>query len=281
MRHRGGRGGPTPAATPTPTPTALWGIPPDRRGLSSRMRLTALAAVLASALAAAPAPAQPAPAWPPPSPGDLLARARALRAEGDAAGARARLEAALWIAPAYDDARHELADVLLSDGIELDRAAELLAGVRRTRPRTHLLAARLAELRADDAGAVAAYARALEAGDDPDARIRRALALGRLGRTAEAIDELKRVRAARPDDPIARGGLAMLYEGAGRYRDAEREYRAIAEAHPARAQGWEDLARFCERTGRYAEARAAHRRARQARGGERPRELRPLPPSKR
>ncbi|HEX9049421.1 MAG TPA: tetratricopeptide repeat protein [Anaeromyxobacter sp.] len=243
------------------------------------MRLTALAQVLAVALAAAPAPAVPA--WPPPSPGELLALSRALRAEGDVAGARARLETALRIAPEFDDARHELADVLLSEGIDLDRAAELLAGVRLPRARTHLLAARLAELRSDDAGAVAAYARALELGDDPDARIRRALALGRLGRTAEAIEELKRVRAARPDDPLARGGLARLYEGAGRNREAEREYRAIAESHPERAQGWEDLARFCERAGRYAEARAAHRRARQARGGERARELRPLPPSRR
>lgn len=258
------------------------------------MRSRALAAVLVAALgpssparaddAGSPASAAAAPSpepWPPPSPGENLERARALRTEGDVAGARARLERAVWIAPAYDDARLELADLLLSDGAELDRAAELLGGVRAPGSRAHLLSARLAELRADDAGAAAAYARALEAGDDPDARLRRALALDRLGRSGEAIAELERVRAARPDDAIARARLALLYEGAGRFREAEREYRRLAAARPDRAQGWEDLARLCERAGRYPEARAAHRRARAARAAAGSRELRPLPPSRR
>jgi tetratricopeptide (TPR) repeat protein len=236
------------------------------------------------ALAAAP-PAPPPtatePAWPPLPPSVALARARALRAEGDVAAAQARLEAALATAPAYDDARLELADILLSEGSELDRAAALLAGVRAPGARGHLLSARLAELRADDAGAAAAYASALEVEDDPDVRLRRALALDRLGRPAEAIRELERVRAARPDDAIARTRLAALYEAGDRLDEAEAEYRALAEARPERAQGWEDLARFCERAGRLAHARAARERARAARGATNARELRPLPPSKR
>jgi len=211
----------------------------------------------------------------------LLARARALRAEGDVAGARARLEVALAMAPAYDDARLELADILLSDGSELDRAAALLAGVRAPGARVHVLSARLAELRGDDAGAAAAYGSALAAGDDPDVRLRRALALDRLGRRPEAISELERIRAARPADAVARGRLAALYEAAGRLHEAEAEHRALAESRPERAQGWEDLARFCERNGRHAEARAAHARARAARGQASPRELRPLQPSTR
>jgi tetratricopeptide (TPR) repeat protein len=242
------------------------------------MRWTALAAVLVAALAAREAGADPG--WPPPSPGEHLARARTLRAEGDTPAARARLEIALFVAPAYDDARLELADLLLADGAELDRAAELLAGVRAPHARAWLLAGRLAELRADDANAADAYARALEARDDPEVRLRRALALDRLGRPAEAIRELERVRAARPDDAIARARLAALYEGAGRRREAEAEYRALAQARPRRAQGWEELAGFYERAGRRAEARAARERARQARAGG-ARELRPLPPSRR
>jgi len=268
------------------------GIPATHGGSNSRMRPPSLAAVVlvsglalggpARALTSAPLVPAPVPeTWPPPSPGDNLTCARAMRAEGDVAGARLRLEHALAVAPAYDDARLELADLLVSDGAELDRAAELLAGVRARNARADLLSARLAELRADDASAAAAYARALEAGDDPDARLRRALALDRLGRSAEAIEELERVKAVRPDDAIARGRLAVLYEGAGRFRKAEAEYRALAEARPERAQGWEDLARCCERAGRYAEARAAHRRARQARATASARELRPLPPSRR
>jgi len=212
----------------------------------------------------------------------LVARARALRAEGDVAGARVRLELALQDAPASAEARIELADLLLADARELERAGALLAGVPAgDGARVHLLGARLAELRADDAGAAAAYARALEAADDPDVRLRRALALDRLGRSAEATLELERVRAARPDDAIARARLAERYEAAGRLAEAEAELRAVAEARPERAAGWEGLAHFYERGGRGADARAALERARAARGPASGRELRPLPPSKR
>jgi tetratricopeptide (TPR) repeat protein len=219
-----------------------------------------------------------------PRPEVLVARARALRAEGDLAGAHARLEAALAQAPGDEGARLELADLLLADASDLDRAQALLAGVPKTTPRAHLLAARLSELRGDDAGAAGAYERALDAGDDdPDVRLRRALALDRLGRAPEAIPELERVREARPDDAIARTRLAALYEAAGRVREAEAEYRALAEAHPDRAQGWDALAAFCERTGRREEARLAHAKAREARGSSTTsaRELRPLLPSRR
>ncbi len=256
------------------------------------MGFPALARTIVAALGACGAPcalaaASPAPApatesaWPPPPPSERFARARTLRAEGDVAGARAQLESALATAPAYDAARLEFADILLSDGSDLDDAAALLAGVRAQPPRAQLLSARLAELRGDDAGAAARYASALQAGDNPDVRLRRALALERLGRGGEAIPELERVRAARPEDAIARARLAALYEAAGRIRDARAEYRALAKARPERAQGWEDLARFCERTGRHDEARAAHERARTARGQASARELRPLPPSRR
>ncbi len=225
-----------------------------------------------------PAAIQPAPQ---PRPEVLLERARVLRAEGDVEGARARLETAYTLDPASDDVRLELADLLLTDGDGTDRAAVLLGAVARAdSARYHLLGARLAELRGEDAGAAGAYERALAIEDDPDARLRRALALERLGRAGEATTELERVRADRPGDAIARTHLADRYEAAGRNADAESELRAVADAQPDRAAGWERLARFYERSGRAEDARAALARARTASGtGERA--LRPLLPSRR
>jgi predicted Zn-dependent protease len=232
--------------------------------------------------AAPPADAPPTPAAPAqPRPDVLVARARVLRAEGDVAGAQARLELALVVAPGDTDARVELADLLVADGRELSRAEELLAGVAGPpSPRLHLVAARLAEARGDDGRAAAEYALALADEDDPDARLRRALALERLGRLDEATAELERVRAARPGDVVARALLAERYEAAGRLDAAETELRALAEADPERAAGWERLARFYQRIGRQKDARAAAGRARTA--AARPeRELRPLLPSRR
>jgi tetratricopeptide (TPR) repeat protein len=208
----------------------------------------------------------------------LVSRARALRAEGDAAGARARLEAALGGAPGDDAARVELADLLVSQGEDLTRAEELLRPVSESGP-LHLVRARLAEARGDDALAATEYGTALAVGEDPDARLRRALALERLGRWEESIAELERVRAARPEDPIVRSHLAESYEASHRLHAAEAEWRSLAEQQPGRASGWERLAAFYERTGRDRDARAAHERARAA-GQRTERTLRPLLPSR-
>lgn len=221
---------------------------------------------------------------PPPAPRAdvLLTRARALRAEGDAPAARARLEAALQADPADAEVRVELADVLIGEGQELDRARALLreaGGI--DGPSVFLVRARLAEALGDDAQASAEYACALARAEDPDARLRRALANERLGRRAEAAADLARVLEQRPDDAFARGRLAQWHEDSGRLAEAEREYRALAEAQPARAAGWDRLARFYERSGRGADARAARERARAAGGGHGDRALRPLLPSKR
>jgi tetratricopeptide (TPR) repeat protein len=204
-----------------------------------------------------------------------------LRAEGDVAGARTRLEAALLDPAATDEVRIELADLLVADGRELPRARGLLAGVGSpVAPGLHLALARLAEAEGDLGTAASAYGLALEADDDPDVRLRRALALERLGREDEATAELERIRVARPDDGVARGRLAERLEAAGRLAEAEAEYRWLAEAQPERAGGWERLARFYERAGRGREARAAAERARSA-GPRQDRDLRPLLPSRR
>jgi predicted Zn-dependent protease len=206
----------------------------------------------------------------------LLARARALRADGDVAGARARLEAAHRADPAAPEVRLELADLLVADGQELDRAGALLDGLPDSDGRLSLVRARLCEARTDDAGAAVAYGAALAVADDPDARLRRALALERLGRMGE-----ERRRATRPGDVFARAHLGDAYEDVGRRKEAEAELRFVAEAQPDRPSGWLRLARFYERAGRPHEAKEAAERAR-ALGGARPeRALRPLLPSKR
>jgi tetratricopeptide (TPR) repeat protein len=251
------------------------------------LALAALVTVLASCATAPPAP-PPAAAAPtaapsqgaPPRTDVLVARARALRAEGDIAGARARLETALQLAPQDRDARVELADLLVAQGEDLARADELLLPVPDdATPHVHLVRAHLAEARGDDALAAAEYWNALAAADDPDARLHRAFALERLGRRDEAIAELERVRAARPGDPVVGSHLAESYEAARRLPEAEAEYRALAESQPARGSGWERLAGFYERAGREREAKVAREKAR-ALGQRSERTLRPLLPSR-
>lgn len=211
----------------------------------------------------------------------LLARARQLRAEGDLAGARARLEAAHQQAPGAEDVRLELADVLVADGGELGRAAILLGPVRETGDgRTSLVRARLFEARGDDAAAAAAYFTALATRDDPDVRLRRALVLARAGRAGEAIGELERLRADRPADAFARARLAEAYEAAGRWGEAEAELRWAAELQPDRPAGWDRLAQFYARAGREREAREAAARGQGSAGSRPERALRPLPPSR-
>lgn len=247
----------------------------------------ALGAVLAACASTPPLPSNPLPlaAVPPPAlhPGTdaLLADARALRDAGDVALARARLEEAFAAAPSRDEVRIELAELLVAQGEDLPRAQTVLAGVRRRTvdSRWDLACARLAELRGDDDAAQAAYARALFVREDLDVRLRRALALERLGRTDDAARELERARAARPQDQAVRARLAELYEAAGRLPEAEAELVTAARAAPERAAGWTRLARFYERAGRQADADRADARARAA---SRPsRNLRPLLPSRR
>lgn len=238
------------------------------------------APVRPAAASAAPA-AAPVATSTPPRTDVLLARARALRAEGDVPAARARLEAAHQVDPAAPAVRVELADVLVAEGMELGRAAALLFGLADTPDgRVSLVRARLCEARGDDAGAAAAYGLALAASDDPEARLRRALALERLGRTDEQIVELERIRIVRPGDTFARAHLGDAYEEAGRRPEAEAELRWVAESQPERPAGWLRLARFYERAGRTREAQEAAQKARVASGTRQERNLRPLLRSK-
>jgi predicted Zn-dependent protease len=258
------------------------------RGVKKLLPLVPAALLAACGHAAprpAPAPvAAPAPAPSPEKAEVLLSRARALRGAGDLPGARARLDDGLEADVGSSAVRLELADVLVAEGLELDYAAFLLDGLAETAGgRVSLVRARLCEARADDAGAAAAYGAALAHADDPEARLRRALTLERLGRTGEQIAELERLRSERPTDVFARAHLGDAYEDAGRRVDAEAELKWVAEAQPDRPAGWLRLARFYEHAGRPGEARDAREaaeRARTAGGIHQERSLRPLLPSR-
>jgi predicted Zn-dependent protease len=229
-----------------------------------------------------PAPGAEASAEPQPEGGPkpevLLARARQLRAAGDHDGARRRLEQAAVIAPDDGEVCLALADLLVADGVELDRAAAMLALVPADFPRRDEALGHLAEQRGDFAAAEAAYARQLTRGADPQVQLRRALALEKLGRLAEAIIELERLRAATPKDQVVRIRLAETYEAIGRLSEAEAELRALAAAAPARPEGWRRLSAFCARQGWTEKARVAEARAAEAEAKPK-RELRPLKPS--
>jgi predicted Zn-dependent protease len=208
----------------------------------------------------------------------LLAQAAQLRAAGDLAGARQRLERAAVTAPGDPGVCLALADVLLAEGADLDRVGAMLWALPPATPRRDEALGRLADLRGDPATAEAAYARALLQRPDPQVQLRRAQALEKLGRLPEAILELERLRAATPADPLVRLRLAELYEATGRLVEAEAELRGLAEAAPARPEGWRRLAAFCTRHALDDKARVAEARAHDAELRPR-RDLRPLRPT--
>jgi tetratricopeptide (TPR) repeat protein len=208
----------------------------------------------------------------------LLAIARRLRAQGDHAGAQARLEQAARQAPDSPAVCLEEADLLVAGEVDLDRAGAILGAIPAAHPGRDATLGRLAELRGDAAAAEAAYARQLAASDDPELRLRRALSLERLGRDAEAIAELERLRLADPANAQVRARLAERYEAAGRLPEAEAELRFGAEATLGRPEWWRRLAAFCTRHGLAEKARDAEARAREAATSP-PRALRPLKPT--
>ncbi len=208
----------------------------------------------------------------------LRASARQLRDQGDRASALRHLEQAAALAPHDPEVCFELADLLLAEQADLERAGAMLLALPAGHPRRDGALGRLAELRGDAETAQAAYARQLAVAEDPELRLRRALSLERLGRDAEAIDELERLRLATPGSAAGRARLAEHYEAVGRLPEAEAELRALAEASPDRPEGWRRLAAFCGRNGLAEQARRAEERAREAEARPR-RELRPLRPS--
>jgi hypothetical protein len=138
-----------------------------------------MALTLAACASAQPQPAPPSLASPALTPAPAAASGRA--------GPPARPP------PPTDATLLDEAARLLADGVQLERADTLLAAVAAS-PRRDLLLGQLAELTGDDPGAVAAYDRVLARGSDDEVRLRRALALERMGRAAEVAGDLRRLR---------------------------------------------------------------------------------------
>jgi Flp pilus assembly protein TadD len=169
------------------------------------------------------------------------------------------------------------AEALLSGGRDLDDLDAVLSEVRARSPgdaRLAPLEAGAAELRGDDAAAAEAWRRVLRARPDAETRLKRGLALQRLGRDAEAEEELAVVRAERPQDRAARAALAELWERGGRLDEAESELVALTQLAPADPAPERRLAAFYRRHGADARAEEAERRARALEVS--PRVLRPL-----
>jgi len=211
---------------------------------------------------------------------EAVGKARLQRAAGNVAAAEGWLEAALASDPRSVAARLDLAELLVATGGDAERAAALLSGLPEGDARRDDVLGRLAELRGDAVVAEAAYARSLALREDPEVRFRRALLLDALGRHAELVPELEKVRAARPDEAAARAKLATLYEEAGRNQETEAELRWLAE-HGDRPEPWRRLSAFLARTGKGAQAKAAEARAAELEPQQARRSLRPLPPSSR
>ena len=251
--------------------------------------LRALAAGLALAWACA-SPRAPSrvpvvvPSPPPPivDPARELAEGRAARAEGRSTEAREHLERSVHAGPDEAEARLELAEMLVADGVQLVRARTLLQEALHLRgdpARIARTGGALEELQGLEADAVESYARALELAPDPDLQLRRSLLLQRLGRSGEASAELGRLVRARPEDRAARGAQADACEAASQLAAAEHALTIASALAPAEEAPLRALAAFYLRHGERAKSAAVER---QLHPNDPPaRKLRPLLPARR
>ncbi len=209
-----------------------------------------------------------------------MALGRQARREGRLADASIAFERVIRADPNAFDARLELVEVLLTQSIDLGRAAKLLdeAGALRAYDvQVDRLRAWLDELRGDLGAAADDYARVLAVSPDPELRLRRAALLMRFGRVDEAIAEYEKVAAERPADRGTRATLADIYESRGRLADAERMLLEIERLGPGELAPLRKLAAFYRRTGQSTKAVEVEGRIRALEHPQRV--LRPLLPS--
>jgi tetratricopeptide (TPR) repeat protein len=228
---------------------------------------------------AAPPSSAPVPAF---DPTQELSLARTAQDEGRYRDASVHLERVIRADPAAFEPRMQLAELLLQQSIDLRHAGLLLREAEALRPedvRVGRYRGWLAELRGDDAAAVAEYQRVLAMRPDPELRLRRGVMLRRLGRMEEALAELERVASERPADRAARASMAEIYEFQGRLGEAEAALVSIAQLAPADPLPQKQLVAFYRRHGQARKAIDADARARALEGA--PRSLRPLRPSMR
>lgn len=233
-------------------------------------------------------PQQPVAAQEPPLPAPAIdpaveiELARLARAQGRTDDASRHLELAITAAPSVASPQLDLAELLLEEGTDLERATALVDEADRLGApgsRAPRLRGWIAELRGDDAAAVVAYAQVLAVATDTDVRLRRGLLLQRLARWREAAEEVSRVLVERPNDRAAHAALAEIHEAEGRLGPAEGELLKLASLAPAEAVPQRKLAAFYRRHGDAEKARVADARARSL--DSPPRALRPLRPSRR
>jgi len=243
-------------------------------------------------------PTRPSPRDGPPDVSVALARARALHAKGDLAGAERACKAILAAQPDQIEALN-LSAVLDAQRGRLADAERSLARAVTLSPRTAGTHANLAHvLRAQGRGeealaafdraialgaaapeidcqrgnvlaqlgrfveAVASFDRALAAKPDfPEAHYNRGAALQRLGRHDEAIDCYDAVLRALPGHPFALNNRGTALQALGRHEDALASYETALAAQPDYADALNNRANALLRLERFAEALASYERA--------------------
>ncbi len=209
---------------------------------------------------------------------------RARLAEGDQAGARAAFLRAVDASPTWILPWIELGELAVArrEGVREAREGLLALDAPVGNPRFFRVLGDLAELDGDDAAAVAAWRTSLEAdGRQDELRLRRAAALERLGRPAEAAEEYARILASQPADRVVLARHAHALEAAGDFEAARAALEALVRLQPGKEIPLRRLARFLERRGAHEEARRVHAEADRAANKGPPRKMRPLPPSSR
>jgi tetratricopeptide (TPR) repeat protein len=170
-----------------------------------------------------------------------------------------------WL-PSFSDARHNLADLIASEG----RSGEAEALYRENLARSpehaasHNNLANLLRARGELEPAIEHYRSALRS-DPADRQTRHnlALALGQAKRSGEAADVYRELVAEDPSDPSAQLGLARAYLDANRRDDARAALESWLERAPGTAIAAYEL-RDCARAGARAPSRRRYRRPRAA-----------------
>lgn len=139
---------------------------------------------------------------------------------------------------------------------------ERLLAERPCDPNVLTVAGLVAERIGDNAGALAAFAKALAGDPDNPARLgNHAIALKRAGRFDEAVAALMRSLAIRPGSPTTLSNLGSCLIAAERPAEAEAPLREAIRAKPDHFEAWNNLGVALARTGRSAEACEAYDRA--------------------
>lgn len=200
--------------------------------------------------ARAAAPEAPRPAW-------IYNQAYMLAHQGHTARAIAKFREAVELAPSFEPALSNLAQLLVSEG-ELEEASEVLDSLLRQYPenaRGRVARGTILARGGRDQEALAEFRRAVAA--SPDAAFAHqhlGMELLKLRQAGEAGAEFARAVAIDPNDAEAKLGSARALEMAGDRAAAIERYRDILTAHPSSAEAHHELGLILNAEGRRAEA---------------------------